>query len=253
MALTADGDLSEVDYPRGPISPIGMRPVHVVSVAESKDSVLDHWEPQVKEETNGYRLELVVISTPIRMPPFLVEEKHSPTETAPSPPRPTPSPHSSDRGQTTPLVPRPLSIPNEDHILFTPHTLSTPHTRPKDCLPPVTFNGRRYRFRYELGSGLYSRVLYAQRTKPDEEPKPVAVKVFHKSMLAGTTGTTDGETAHKLKPKRVVDERNILEQITRERLPFLGKVSASFQDENFVYLVMVRNLSVCRLFALQLT
>ncbi len=105
MALTADGDLSEVDYPRGPISPIGMRPVHVVSVAESKDSVLDHWEPQVKEETNGYRLEpVVIISTPIRMPPFLVEEKHSPTETAPSPPRPAPSPHSSDRGQTTPLV-----------------------------------------------------------------------------------------------------------------------------------------------------
>ncbi|KAK0241749.1 kinase-like domain-containing protein [Armillaria nabsnona] len=233
MALTADGDLSEVDYPRGPIFPINMRPVHVASEAESKDSALDHWEPQTKEETNRYHLEPVVVtSTPMRISPFLVEEIHSPTETAPSPPRPAPSPYSSDRGQTVLLVPRPLSIPDEDHIL------STPHTRPKDCLPPVTFNGRRYRFRYELGSGLYSRVLYAQRTKPDEEPKPVAVKVFHKSMLAGTAGTTDGETVHKLKPKRVVDERNILEQITRERLPFLGKVSASFQDENFVYLVM---------------
>ncbi|SJK97547.1 uncharacterized protein ARMOST_00799 [Armillaria ostoyae] len=233
MALTADGDFSEVDYPRGPISPIDMRPVRVASEAESRDSALDHWEPQLKQETNRYHLEPVVVtSTSMRIPPILVEAEQSPTETAPSPPRPAPSPHSSDRGQTVPLEPRPLSIPDEDPVL------STPHIRPKEYLPPVAFNGRRYRFKYELGSGTYSRVLYAQRTKPHEEPKPVAVKVFHKSMLTGTTCTTDGETVHKLKSERVVDERNILEQITRERLPFLGKISASFQDENFVYLVM---------------
>ncbi|KAK0225957.1 kinase-like domain-containing protein [Armillaria fumosa] len=231
MALTADGNFSEVDYPRGPISPIDMRPVRVASEAESRDSALDHWEPQVKEETNQYHLEPVVVtSTSMRIPPFLVEAKQLPTETAPSPPRPAPSPHSSDRSQTVPLGPRPLSIRDEDPIL------STPHTRHKECLPPVKFNGRRYRFKYELGSGMYSRVLYAKKTKSDEEPKPVAVKVFHKSMLAGTT---DGEPApRRIKSERVIDERNILEHITRERLPFLGKISASFQDENFVYLVM---------------
>ncbi|KAK0212799.1 kinase-like domain-containing protein [Desarmillaria ectypa] len=236
IALTADGDFSDVDYPRGPISPLDMRPVRVASEVESSET-LDQCEPELVQELNRNFLEPVVFtSISMRMPPFLTETNRPPTDTVPSPPRPSPSLHPlpmSDQGQavlkTPPLESRPLLIRDRVPVL------SKPPAHPQEYLQPVRFNGRHYTFKYELGSGMYSRVLYAQRTKPHGEPKPVAVKVFHKSRLAGPT---DGQTMHKLKPERVVDERNILEQITRERLPFLGKISASFQDENFVYLVM---------------
>ncbi|KAK0461221.1 kinase-like domain-containing protein [Desarmillaria tabescens] len=229
-ALTADGDFSDVDYPRGPISPVDMRSVHVASEADSNDA-LDHWEPELAQESNRNFLEPVVFtSTSMRIPPFLMETDRLPTETAPSPPSSHPLP-TSDQGQAAlkppPLESRPLSI--RDRVPVS----SKRQLHSQECIPPVTFNDRRYTFKYELGSGLYSRVLYANRTKSHGDPKPVAVKVFHKSRLS-----SDGQTVHKLKSERVVDERNILEQITRERLPFLGKISASFQDENFVYLVM---------------
>ncbi|KAG7446237.1 kinase-like protein [Guyanagaster necrorhizus] len=225
IPLTADGDFSDVVYPRGPLSSLSdLHPVPVASEADS--SFTEPLGRNESDEVNRNYLEPVALtSTSIGMPQFLMETNRPSTETAPSPPlSPKPLP-TSDWGQAEPkpplLEPKPL-IRDRDPVL-------------QECLPPVTFSGKRYTFQYELGSGMYSRVLYAKRAKPYEEPKPVAVKVFHKSRLAGPT---DGQTAHKLKSERVIDERNILEQITRERLPFLGKISASFQDENFVYMVM---------------
>ncbi|KAF8999932.1 kinase-like protein, partial [Hymenopellis radicata] len=98
----------------------------------------------------------------------------------------------------------------------------------------IAYNDHTYRFAKVLGSGSFGVVKLAF-----EHKKPVAVKIINRTQyyLDGIPLAT-GLDPHCGYMSDIQREFDALEVTTSSRSPFLPTVEASFQDHQFVYMVM---------------